>query len=195
MLEPAAASRSPRRSRRPNLAHDEIMARLDQLSAQMAALTGMCRPRWPPSVAILTALVAVRPDAAARARPRARDRASSRPARSTPSPTSTACGSATRRIVEGDARPDRRDRDRAARRERLPGQGGRRRLRRQRVRQAGRVDAGRRARHDRDADRAHQHAERRRRRWTPSCATRWRSRATSRCGRSTRWSARPTTAG
>ena len=64
-------------------------------------------------------------------------------------------------LVEGDTRAHRRHRDRAARRQPVSGQGGRRGVRRQRVRQARRLDAGRRARHDRNADRADQHAQRR----------------------------------
>ena len=77
--------------------------------------------------------------------------------------------------------PHRRHRDRAARRQPVPGQGGRRGLRRQRVRQAGRLDAGRRTRHDRNADRPHQHAggrhRRRRRRPLHARAARQRARA------------------
>ena len=65
------------------------------------------------------------------------------------------------------------------RRQRLSGQGAGRRVRRQRVRQARRIDAGRRARHDRNADRADQHAERRRGRWKASCAGRSISPATT----------------
>ena len=63
------------------------------------------------------------------------------------------------------------------------------------LRQAGGIDAGQRARHDRDADRADQHAQRRRGDGRGGPLHDRRSRATSRCDRSTRWSAKPTTAG
>ena len=121
-------------------------------------------------------------------------RACSRPARSTPSPTSPAC-----RV--GHATLDRGRRVRTGvtvvvphARQRVPGQGAGRGVRRQRVRQAGRLDAGRRARHDRNADRPDQHAERRRRRRRARAVDARRSPATRTCDRSTRWSARPTTA-
>ena len=63
------------------------------------------------------------------------------------------------------------------------------------LRQAGGIDAGQRARHDRNADRADQHAQRRRGDGRGGPLHARRSRATSRCDRSTRWSAKPTTAG
>ena len=66
-------------------------------------------------------------------------------------------------LDRGRSRPHRRHVDRAARRQRVPGQGAGRGVRRQRVRQARGLDASRRARHDRNADRADQHVERRRR--------------------------------
>ena len=95
----------------------------------------------------------------------------------------------------GRHRAHRRDGDPAARRQPVSGEGAGRRVRRQRVRQARRLDAGRGARHDRDADRAHQHAVASAPRSTRSSAGRSRSRATRTCARSTRSSARPTTAG
>ena len=69
---------------------------------------------------------------------------------------------------------DRSDGDRAARRQSLPGKGAGGHLRRQRLRQVHGLDPGQRARRDRDADPAHQHAERlpqapSARRWTLAC--------------------------
>ena len=93
------------------------------------------------SVAALAFLVSV----IAQPQPRARDLgiapAFSRPARAMRSPTSRASASGTPRS-SGRPRADRRDGDRAARRQRVSGQGRRRGLRRQRLRQAGRIDAG-----------------------------------------------------
>ena len=91
-------------------------------------------------------------------------------------------------------RPHRRHRHPAPRGQPLPRQGRRRRLRRQRLRQAGRFHAGRRTRHHRNADRPHEHAERRHGRRRGGRPTRSRCPATTTCARSTRWSARPTTA-
>ena len=110
--------------------------------------------------------------AAAGARPRARARRVRARTAATRSPTWPACASGTSRSIDRRCRPHRRHRRRAAPGQPVPGEGGRRRVRRQRVRQAGRLDAGRRARHDRDADRADQHAQPSAPAWKASCAGR-----------------------
>ena len=187
------------------------MKRLDQITAQLAALQGMtidvpgrtrrdrqrCVNRPPLTVVIVRSLRcgADGADTAAGARSRHRRRRLSDRVRC--NAITDVDGRARRAHDAHRRRPGahRRHGDRAARRQRVSGQGGRRGVRRQRVRQARRLDAGRRARHDRNADRPDQHAERRHGDGRGRRATRSRSRATSRCDRSTRWSAKPTTAG
>ena len=93
----------------------------------------------------------------------------------------------------GRAHPHRRDGDRAARRQRLPGQDARGSRDRQRLRQAHGHDADHRARRDRNADPADEHARRRARLPKAPCAGRSRSPATNTCSPSTRSSAKPTT--
>ena len=97
-------------------------------------------------------------------------------------------------IIEGDTVRTGVTADPAARRQSVSGESPRRGVRRQRVRQARRLDAGERARHHRVADRADQHAVGRRRRSRRSSAGRSRSPATTTCDRSTRSSAKRTTA-
>ncbi len=70
------------------------------------------------------------------------------------------CSRRARHLNRGRSRSHRRHGDRSARGQCVPGQGSGRGVRRQRLRQAGRFDAGRRAGHDRNADCADQHAER-----------------------------------
>ena len=96
-------------------------------------------------------------------------------------------------IVEGDAVRTGVTAVLPAQRQPVSGEGPRRGVRRQRIRQARRIDAGERARHDRVTDRAHQHAVGRTRQSRRSSAGRWSSPATRRYVPSTPSSGKQTT--
>ena len=171
------AHRRPRRRRDRVVEHVEVAVTaglgtrgsgLDRASARLRAGheqrrgAGFGRPEQRCSIAVSLMTASRAERAAARARPRRRaGRLSAGPAR-TPSPTSPACASATSPSsrATASAPASRRSCRTAATSSRTR---CRRRVRRQRLRQARGLDAGRRARHDRNADPAHQHAERGRR--------------------------------